>query len=80
MTHHLSQSAGFDREGLVYVKRLDSDDIERLVAPNMLESIEDPSDLFAVYDSEGQAIAVVEGRQAAFEAARSHKLTPSSVH
>ena len=65
---------------LAYIKRLDDEAIYRLVEPNALEQVADPDDLFAVYGADGQPLAVIEGRDAAFAAARQHALTPVSVH
>ncbi|MEO1101039.1 MAG: DUF1150 family protein [Pseudomonadota bacterium] len=75
-----TKTAAFAAENLVYIKRLESEDVAEMVAPNMLEQVDDPDDLFAVYGPEGQPLAIVEGREAAFEAARAHSFKPYSVH
>ena len=65
---------------MVYIKRLDTETATSMVGPNALADVADPDELFAVFGENGQALAIVEGRDAAFEAARQHKLLPSSVH
>jgi hypothetical protein len=45
-----------------------------------LEGVGRPEDLFMVSSADGQRLAIVEGRDAAFATARMHDLTPVSVH
>lgn len=78
----IENKAGFGQAAspVVYIKKLDSVSAETMVGANALAQIADPDELFAVYGEDGQPLAVVEGREAAFEAARMHSFTPASVH
>jgi hypothetical protein len=42
--------------------------------------VADPEDLFVVASADGQRLAIVEGREAAFAAALANDLSPLSVH
>ena len=70
----------FEQNAFVYIRHLDAGEIETLLPPNALEQIAHPDDLFVVYSADGVRLAVVEGREAAFAAARAHDLKPLSVH
>ncbi|MEE9381655.1 MAG: DUF1150 family protein [Hyphomonadaceae bacterium] len=70
----------FNAENLVYVKRLELEEAASIVPPNALDSIEMPDQLFALHSANGERIAIVEGRDAAFAAARANELKPFSVH
>ena len=65
---------------IVYIRHLGADEVRDLVPANALEGIGHPEDLFVVSSADGQQLAIVEGREAAFAAARMHDLTPVSVH
>lgn len=67
-------------ENLVYVRRLAIEEARRIVPPETLDDILELEDLFSVHDANGQRLAIVEGRDAAFAAARAHDLRPRSVH
>lgn len=67
-------------ENLVYVRRLDLEEARRIVPADKFDDISELEDLFSVHASDGQRLAIVEGRDAAFAAARAHDLAPSSVH
>lgn len=67
-------------ETLVYIRRLALEDARRIVPAEKLDAITELDDLFSVHASDGQRLAIVEGRDAAFAAARAHDLRPSSVH
>ena len=67
-------------EPIVYIRHLGADEVTELVPANALEGIARPEDLFMVASADGQQLAIVEGREAAFAAARLHDLTPVSVH
>lgn len=67
-------------ENLVYVRRLASEEARRIVPADTFATIAEPDDLFSVHSSDGQRLAIVEGREAAFAAARAHDLRPRSVH
>lgn len=71
---------GISDDAIVYVRRLDADEIEALVAPEARDMLASTDDLFAVWSDEGQPLAILEGREAAFAAARANSLTPMSVH
>jgi len=75
-----SSASNAGNENLVYVRRLARDEARRIVPADKYESITEPDDLFSVHASDGQRLAVVEGREAAFAAARAHDLRPRSVH
>ena len=77
--HKVSASAA-GNENLVYVRRLALEEARRIVPADKFEDISEPDDLFSVHDSDGQRLAIVEGRDAAFAAARAHDLRPRSVH
>ena len=70
----------FDAEPIVYIRHLAVDEVQDLVPANALEGIGRPEDLFIVSSADGRQLAIVEGRDAAFAAARMHDLTPVSVH
>ena len=70
----------FEERGLVYVRPIGLDELQRILPPNALEQLDTTEDLFAVHNSEGERLAIVEGREAAFAAARAHQLTPASLH
>ncbi|MCI4645163.1 MAG: DUF1150 domain-containing protein [Hyphomonadaceae bacterium] len=82
MTFHASNTlpADFDMRGLVYVRPIALDELQRILPPNALDQLDTTDDLFAVYNSDGERLAIVEGREAAFAAARAHQLTPTSLH
>ena len=68
------------QQNLVYVRRLELEEARQIVPAEAFDAISEPDDLFSVHDSNGQRLAVVEGRDAAFAAARAHDLRPRSVH
>jgi len=67
-------------DAIVYIRHLAAGEVNDLVPANALEGVGHPEDLFLVSSAEGQTLAIVEGRDAAFAAARLHDLTPVSVH
>lgn len=72
--------AGFNDEKLVYVRPLELEELEDLLPANAIAQLDSTDDLFAVHGSDGQRLAIVEGREAAFAAARAHELVPASLH
>jgi len=70
----------FEAGNLVYVRRMASDELRDALPPNALESLDELDDVFAVHSDDGTRVAIVEGREAAFAAARMHELKPLSVH
>ena len=82
--HSESQSGAtfeqFEAANLVYIRPIDESELNRILPPNALDELNDTQNLFAVHDSKGQRIAIVEGREAAFEAARANDLKPASLH
>lgn len=82
MTSHIAiPSASLAEAGnLVYVRRLAAEEARRIVPADTFDEILEPDDLFSVHASDGQRLAIVEGRDAAFAAARAHDLRPRSVH
>lgn len=71
-----------DSEGaaFVYIRHLDDGEIRSLLPPEALADVDDPDDLFVVASADGQRLAIVEGREAAFAAAWANDLRPLSVH
>ncbi|WP_300381639.1 DUF1150 family protein [Henriciella sp.] len=69
----------FSAKDLVYVRRIAEDEINEL-PEEALETVNDRASLFVLANGEGQQLAVVEGRDAAFAAARAHEMQPVSVH
>lgn len=80
MTQTTEAFEAFNASQLVYVRPISQEELERILPPNALEELETTEDLFAVHGSDGQRLAIVEGRDAAFAAARAHQLTPTSLH
>ena len=70
----------FARENLVYIRLMDASEIRDLVPANALDHVNHPEDLFMVSSADGEKLAIVQGREAAFAAARAHDLKPLSVH
>jgi len=64
----------------VYIRHLDDGEIRSLLPPEALADVDDPDDLFVVASADGQRLAIVEGREAAFAAALANDLSPLSVH
>lgn len=64
----------------VYIRHLDDGEIRSLLPPEALADVDDPDDLFVVASADGQRLAIVEGRDAAFAAALANDLRPLSVH
>lgn len=79
-TSHLLLGNPFDVEGLVYIRQMDAAELNEVLPPNALADVEDIEELFAVLSAEGERLAIVQGRDAAFAAARAHSLKPLSVH
>ena len=67
----------FESDAFVYIRHLDAGELSGLLPAN---AIDEPEDLFVVASADGVHLAVVQGREAAFAAARSHDLKPLSVH
>ena len=70
----------FDAENLVYIKRLEAEEACSIIPQNALDTVDLPDQLFALHAANGERIAIVEGRDAAFAAARANELKPFSVH
>jgi len=64
----------------VYIRHLDDGEIRSLLPPEALDEVGDIDDLFVVASADGQRLAIVEGRDAAFAAALANDLKPLSVH
>ncbi len=74
------KSHPFDQDAFVYVRHLEVDEIQDLIPEDAMEGVGSPEDLFIVSSATGEQLAIVEGRDAAFAAARMHNLQPLSVH
>ncbi len=70
----------FEGDSFVYIRHLDDGEIRSLLPPEALDGVADPDDLFVVASADGQRLAIVEGREAAFAAALANDLKPLSVH
>lgn len=70
----------FQTGSFVYVRHMQAGELTTLLPPDALEGVANPEDLFIVASSDGQRLAVVEGREAAFAACRANDLSPLSVH
>ena len=64
----------------VYVRRLIGEEVEELMDSEALDQLDSTDDLFAVLSDEGQPLAILKGRDAAFALARANELYPLSVH
>ncbi|MEM5515445.1 DUF1150 family protein [Henriciella sp. AS95] len=69
----------FSAKDLVYVRRIAEDELAEL-APEALDAVSDTDSLFVLANGEGLQLAIIEGRDAAFAAARAHEMRPVSVH
>lgn len=70
----------FEKEALVYIRQMDVGEVSGLLPPDALADVDDPDDLFMVFSADGQRLAIVEGRDAAFAACHANDLRPLSVH
>lgn len=70
----------FAAENLVYVRRIAAEEVREILPANALEDLSEMDDVFALHSDDGTRVAIVEGREAAFAAARMHELNPVSVH
>ena len=70
----------FEALNLVYIRPLAEHEVQHLVPEETLQEMEISDRLFAVHNAQGQRIAIVEGREAAFAAAQAHDLKPQSLH
>lgn len=70
----------FESESFVYIRHLDMGEVSGFLPPDALADVDDPEDLFIVASADGQRLAIVEGREAAFAAALANDLSPLSVH
>lgn len=70
----------FEKEALVYIRQMDVGEVSGLLPPDALADVDDPDDLFMVFSADGQRLAIVEGRDAAFAACHANDLHPLSVH
>lgn len=70
----------FDEDTFVYIRHMDADEISEVLPQNEIGELRHPDQLFAVLSSDGERLAVVEGRDAAYAAAVAHDLKPLSVH
>ena len=81
MTTDLQNHAAelFSAKDLVYVRRIAQNELADL-PDEALETVDDQDALFVLANGEGEQLAIVEGRDAAFAAARAHEMRPVSVH
>ncbi|MCU0730144.1 MAG: DUF1150 domain-containing protein [Hyphomonas sp.] len=74
------KSTTLEGNTFVYIRHLDDGEIRSLLPPEALADVDDIEDLFVVASADGQRLAIVEGRDAAFAAALANDLNPLSVH
>jgi len=81
MTTDLEHQAAslFSAKDLVYVRRIAENELADL-PQEALDSVNDRDSLFVLANGEGQQLAIVEGRDAAFAAVRAYEMQPVSVH
>jgi hypothetical protein len=81
MTTELHHQAAklFLAKDLVYVRRIAEDELAELT-PEALDAVGDTDSLFVLANGDGLQLAIIEGRDAAFAAARAHEMRPVSVH
>lgn len=79
MTTHL-ETDPFEEFAFVYIRHMDAGEIEEALPKNAIDDLQHPEALFAVLSSDGECLAIAEGRDAAIAAAVAHNLTPLSVH
>ena len=77
LQHHAAKL--FSAKDLVYVRRIAEKELNGL-PPEALDTVEDRDALFVLANGDGEQLAIVEGRDAAFAAARAHEMRPVSVH
>lgn len=80
MTTEINTTSPFESDSFVYIRHLDVGEVSGLLPPDALADIGDPDDLFVVSSADGQRLAIVEGRDAAFAACHANDLLPLSVH
>ena len=68
----------FEKEALVYIRHMDVGEVSGLLPPDALADPPDAETEKLVAD--GQRLAIVEGRDAAFAACHANDLQPLSVH
>ena len=69
----------FSAKDLVYIRQIAENEFAEL-PEEALEAVADRNALFVLSNGEGQQLAIIEGRDAAFAAARAHEMRPVSVH
>ena len=81
MTTDLEHQAAklFSAKDLVYVRQIAETELADL-PQEALDAVDDRASLFVLANGEGQQLAIVEGRDAAFAAARAHEMRPVSGH
>ena len=75
-----NNQALLDESQLDYVRPISEAELQAILPANALEELDTSENLFAVHNADGQRLAIVEGRDAAFAAARAHSLNPTSLH
>lgn len=69
----------FSAKDLVYIRQIADNELAGL-PEEAFETVADRDALFVLSNGEGEQLAIVEGRDAAFAAARAHEMRPVSVH
>ena len=85
-SHDLAEAefAALGGPKLVYVREISAGDLKLQLSDDevlqMSGDIDDDTPLYAVHTADGARIAVLNDRTAAFATARTHEMTPVSVH
>ena len=69
----------FSAKDLVYIRQIAENELAEL-PEEAFDTVADRDALFVLSNGDGQQLAIVEGRDAAFAAARAHEMRPVSVH
>jgi hypothetical protein len=73
--------AGFDSPRTVYIKEMLPAEVASIEGlPEMLSKTEGAIKLYAVHTLDGERVAILDDREAAFAAARQQEMEPVSVH
>ena len=75
-----SKSTETTASRFVYIRALEASEVRGLLPPDALVDIDDTAELFMIMGADGQSLAIVEGREAAFAAALANDFSPLSVH
>lgn len=72
--------AALGGSSLVYIREITARDARADTPAPELAELDPDAILYAVHAADGERLAILDDRQAAFAAARGHELDPVSVH